>query len=189
MTGKTSGAKKLPYLPVVLTFRVEPRQPQELSNIMGEAICYKVVQRVLSSWELAVQNYSSREEIGLQVLLYMFRTEPATKTVFGFTPKQNVEENPMLKMGAMIHGTRIYSMLDQALSLVGPDMETLVEFLETLGERHSRVGVKKKYFTYLSDGFREVLATTLGDNYTSDDDAAWRELLNFLAANITRTMK
>jgi hemoglobin-like flavoprotein len=155
---------------------------------MDVAICYKVVQRVLTSWELASQNYSSREEIGLQVLLCMFRTEPETKTVFGFTPKQNVEGNPMLKMGAMIHGTRIYSMLDQALSLVGPDMETLVEFLETLGERHSRLGVKRKYFTYLSDGVREVLATTLGDKYTSDDDAAWKELLEFLAVTITKNM-
>jgi hemoglobin-like flavoprotein len=156
---------------------------------MGEAINFKVVQRVLTSWELASQTYSSREEIGMQVLLSMFRTKPETKQVFGFTPKQNVEENPMLKMGAMIHGTRIYSMLDQALSLVGPDMETLVEFLETLGERHSRLGVKKKYFTYLSDSVREVLSTVLGNKYSPDDDDAWKELLEFLSISITKNIE
>ena len=124
----------------------------------------------------------------MQVLLCMFRTKPETKTVFGFTPEQNVEGNPMLKMGAMIHGTRIYSMLQQALSMVGPDMDTLVEFLETLGERHSRVGVKKIYFTHLCDGVRETLAIILGDKYTSNDDAAWKEILEFLAATITKKM-
>ena len=155
---------------------------------MGEAISYKVVQRVLSNWELASQKYSSREEIGMQVLLTMFRTKPETKEVFGFTPKQNIEENPMLKMGAMIHGTSIYFMLDQTLSLVGPDMETLEEFLETLGEKHSRRKVKTKYFIYLCDSVREVLATILGDKYSLDDDAAWKELLELLAAKITKNM-
>ena len=78
---------------------------------MDTTICYKVVHSVLSSWELASQKYSSPEEIGMQVLLCMFRTKPETKTVFGFTLKQYVEGNPMLKMGAIIHGTRVYSML------------------------------------------------------------------------------
>ena len=156
---------------------------------MDTTICYKVVHSVLSSWELASQKYSSPEEIGMQVLLCMFRTKPETKTVFGFTPEQNVEGNPMLKMGAMIHGSRIYSMLNQALSMVGPDMETLVEFLETLGERHARVGVKKKYFTHLCDGVRETLATILEEKYTSDDDAAWKEVLEFLAGSITKKME
>ena len=156
---------------------------------MDTTICYKVVHSVLSSWELASQKYSSPEEIGMQVLLCMFRTKPETKTVFGFTPEQNVEENPMLKMGAIIHGTRVYSMLNQALSMVGPDMETLVEFLETLGERHARVGVKKKYFTHLCDGVRETLATILEEKYTSDDDAAWKEVLEFLAGSITKKME
>ena len=153
------------------------------------SITYKAFQRVLTSWELASQKYSSREEIGMQVLLCMFRTEPETKTVFGFTAKQDVEGNPMLKMGAMIHGTRIYSMLDQAFSLVGPDLDTLVEFLETLGAKHSRLGVKCKYFTYMCDSVREVLATLLDDKYTVNDDAAWKEVLEFLAAIITKNMK
>ena len=156
---------------------------------MDEVISYKVVQRVLTSWELASQKYSSPEEIGMQVLFCMFRTKAETKLVFGFTAKQNVEENPMLKMGAMIHGTRIYSMLNQALNLVGPDMETLTEFLETLGERHSRLGVKKKYFTYLCDGVREVLATILGDKYSPDDDDAWKKILEFLSASITKNFE
>ena len=155
---------------------------------MDTTICYKVVHSVLSSWELASQKYSSPEEIGMQILLCMFRTKPETKTVFGFTLKQYVEGNPMLKMGAIIHGTRVYSMLNQALSMVGPDMETLVEFLETLGERHASVGVKKKYFTHLCDGVRETLATILEDKYTSDDDAAWKEVLEFLAGSITKNM-
>jgi hemoglobin-like flavoprotein len=155
---------------------------------MEEVISYKVVQRVISSWQLASQKFGSREQIGLDVLLYLFRTEPTAKSVFGFTEKQNVEGNTMLKMGAMVHGTRIYSMLDQVISLVGPDTEILVEFLETLGERHKRLGVRKKYFVVLCDGVRMVLATILGDAYSPDDDKAWKELLEFFAAHITKQL-
>ena len=154
----------------------------------NEYICFKVAQRVISSWEIARQQHSSREEIGLKVLLCLFRNKPETKEVFGFTQKQNVEGNPMLKHGAMIHGTQIYFMLDQVFSLVGPDMEAMVEFLDTLGEKHSRRGVKKKYFVYLCDSVREVLATILGDKYSLEDDAAWKELLDFLARTITKSM-
>jgi hemoglobin-like flavoprotein len=155
---------------------------------MEEVISYKVLQRILSSWELASQKYGSREQIGLDVLLYLFRIDPTAKSVFGFTEHQNVEGNTMLRMGAFVHGTRIYSMLDQMISFVGPDTEILLEFLETLGERHKRLGVRKEHFTVLADGVRTALANTLGDAYSPEYDSAWKEFLGTTIDCIVKNM-
>jgi hemoglobin-like flavoprotein len=152
-------------------------------------LSYKVVSRVLSSWELAIQKHGSREQMGMEILFHMFRHDPQTKVVFGFQPHQKIEENTMLRMGVVVHGVRIFSMLDQVLSLMGPDMETLVEFLETLGERHTNLGVKKEYFLMLSDAVRESLAEMLGDAFSPQDDTAWKDLLSMMTVNITKNMK
>jgi hemoglobin-like flavoprotein len=155
---------------------------------MDQNISYKVVSRVLNSWELASQKYGSREEIGIEILLNVFRSEPETKTLFGFQAHQNIEDNPMLRMGVMVHGVRIFSMIDQVLSIMGPDMDSLIEFLDTLGERHTRHGVKKAYFVLLSDAVRASLSSILGDAFGPDDDMAWKELLQMLSTNITKNM-
>jgi hemoglobin-like flavoprotein len=152
-------------------------------------ISYKLISRVLSSWELAIQKHGSREHLGMEILFHMFRQEPQIKTVFGFQPHQNLETNSMLRMGVVVHGVRIFEMLDQVLSLVGPDVETLVEFLETLGERHTNLGVKKEYFLMLSDAVRASLAEMLGDAFGPQDDTAWKELLFMMSKHITKNMK
>jgi hemoglobin-like flavoprotein len=127
--------------------------------------------------------------MGMEILFHMFRHDAQTKTVFGFQPHQNLETNSMLRMGVVVHGVRIFAMLDQVLSLVGPDMETTVEFLETLGERHTNLGVKKEYFLMLSDAVRASLAEMLGDAFGPQDDTAWKELLFMMATHITKNMK
>ena len=113
---------------------------------MVDAISYKHVSRVLSTWELANQKYGSREELGLEILFHVFKADPESKTVFGFKPNQNIADNPLLRMGVFVHGTRIVGMIDQVLGLLGPDSDSLIEFLATLGERHTRHHVKKSYF-------------------------------------------
>ena len=92
---------------------------------MVDSISYKNVSRVFNTWELANQKYGSREELGNNILFHMFRADPESKTVFGFKATQNVEDNPLLRMGVLVHGTRIFSMIDEVLGLLGPDCEAL----------------------------------------------------------------
>ena len=156
---------------------------------MVDSISYKNVSRVLNTWELANQKYGSREELGNNILFHMFRADPESKTVFGFKATQNVEDNPLLRMGVLVHGTRIFSMIDEVLGLLGPDCEALSEFLETLGERHARHKVKKSYFFLMSDAVRESLSNIIGDEFSTEDDKAWRVVLEAISNDIVKGMK
>ena len=156
---------------------------------MVDAISYKHVSRVLSTWELANQKYGSREELGLEILLHVFHADPESKTVFGFKPNQNIADNPLLRMGVFVHGTRIVGMIDQVLGLLGPDSDSLIEFLATLGERHTRHHVKKSYFILMSDAIRASLSNIIGDGFTPDDDTAWKQVLDAMCDDITKNMK
>ncbi len=156
---------------------------------MVKNIGYRSIARVLESWELARQKYGSVEELGTEILFHLFRAEPESKTVFGFKPNQAIENHPLLRMGVLVHGTRIVDMLDGVLMLLGPDTELLEEILSQQGKRHERHGVKKEYFSLLGDAVRGAISEILGDKFTDEHDAAWRELFVELSAEIMKSME
>lgn len=94
----------------------------------------------------------------------------------------------MLRMGVLIHGAHIVKMMDIVLSLLGPDVEMLEEILGQLGQRHQMRGVKKEYFPLLGDAIRETLSLMIGDKYTDEDDAAWKEVYDALSAEIVKAI-
>jgi hemoglobin-like flavoprotein len=156
---------------------------------MVHDISYQSVSQVLESWELARQKYGTEEELGRKILLNLFRADPAIKEVFGFQRKQDIESNPMLLMGVMVHGTRMVAMLDSVLALLGPDTELLEEVLGSLGKRHRRYGVKKEYFALMGAAIRDAIADIFGDLYSDADDKAWKEVFDAMSAEIVRAME
>jgi ribosomal 50S subunit-associated protein YjgA (DUF615 family) len=111
--------------------------------------------------------------------------------VFGFKSDDDVfnENHRVLReAGLLVHGARIVDMLDGALALLGPDEDLLEEILGQLGKRHQSRGVKKEYFPLLGKAIRESLASTMGDYYTDDHDAAWEEVFGEISALIVKSM-
>lgn len=155
---------------------------------MVNDISYKTISRVLKSWELARQRFGSEEKVGTEILLRLFRAEPEAKEVFGFKLTQDIENHPMLRMGVLVHGAHVVKMLDGVLSLLGPDVEMLEEILSQLGRRHLMHGVKKEYFPLLGNAIREAISLIIGDNYTDEDDLAWKEVFNELSTEIVKAM-
>lgn len=147
-------------------------------------LSYPSISKVIESWELARQKYGSEEEVGTQILLNLFRAEPAAKTVFGFKPNQDVENHPLLRMGVLVHGARIVEMLDGVLMLLGPDTELLEDMLGQLGQLQQIHRVKKEYFCLLGNAVRATLSAIMEDSYTDDIDAAWEDVVGALAAEI-----
>ena len=123
-----------------------------------------------------------------KILFSLFRAAPEAKAVFGFQPSQDVENHPMLRMGVLVHGARIVTMLDVVLSLLGPDIESFEEVLAQVGQRHVRMGVKKEHFCLLGDSIREVIASIIGDEFTDEDDEAWKEVFVLVTGTILMSM-
>jgi hemoglobin-like flavoprotein len=157
---------------------------------MVDHIEYHAISSVIACWEHANQKYSSREEIGNAILLHLFEVEPETKLIFGFQPSQNnIETNPMLRMGLMVHGIRIVHMIDQVLTWLGPDCDVVADILRDLGQRHSRYGVKKEHFALMGVAIRGALSKILDEKqYTKEVDMAWKEIFDKFSMAIVQSM-
>jgi neuroglobin len=151
-------------------------------------LSFTSIATVMDSWELARQKHACAEEIGSEILFCLFRLEPNTKCVFGFTANQAIETNPLLRMGVLVHATRIVAMLDSILSLLGPDLDMVQEVLGGLGERHKRHGVQKEFFVLLVDALCLALHDILGEAWTDATRQAWREVFGDMAAVIAESM-
>lgn len=149
---------------------------------------YGSIASVIDSWERARQKYGCDEEVGTEIVLNMFRIDPQTKVVFGFRADQNIEANPLLRMGVLVHAARIMHMLDCVISLLGPDTDTLDEVLNQVGERHKKQGVKKEHFAVLIQAICTSLKDIIGDEWSKDNQTAWEDILGDMAEVITASM-
>ena len=175
---------------VLVTVTNHPQLTISLYNKskMVKDMSYHQISTVLETWELARQQLGCEEQLATETLLNLFDLEPATKTVFGFRPEQNVKANPMFMMGALTHGKLLISMIDSVLSLLGPDTEMLDELLSHLGERHLRLGVKVEYFPILEKAISKALGNILGKKWTKDRSEAWFEVFKELSNEIAKGM-
>lgn len=79
-------------------------------------------------------------------------------------------------------------MFDAALSMLGPDTETLFEILTELGKRHIKYGVKPHYFPFMGKAVVYALSETLGDAWTLEIQDAWVEVYDELSGAIMRSI-
>ena len=143
---------------------------------------------VIETWELARQRHTCEEDLANNTLFRLLDLEPRIKTVFGFRPEQDVKNNPMLRMGILVHGKAMIAMIDSVLSLLGPDIEVLEDLLSQLGVRHTRLGVEKEYFPLLGQALFSVLKDALGEKYTKEVEHAWNTVYASLSDEIIKGM-
>jgi hemoglobin-like flavoprotein len=169
-------------------FSVSKSETQSTFAAMVKLMSYGAIASVIDSWERARQKYGCDEEIGTEIVLNLFRLEPQTKLIFGFRPDQNIEANPLLRMGVLVHAARMVAMIESVISLLGPDTDTLDEVLSQVGERHKKQGVKKEHFALFIKAVCQALADINGDGWTKDIQQAWEDILGDMADCITATM-
>jgi hypothetical protein len=163
---------------------------QQVIYKMLQQVKYQRFSLVLESWEAAKQRHSCAEEIGLAILLELFHTDESAQSVFGFQAKnlQQIESNPLLRMGLLVHGNSLVKMFDGVLGLLGPDLDCAEEMLQQCAKRHVKFGVKPKHFGSLNVAVRQSLKRLMGLAYTTEMDEAWNEVLTETSKTIIRAM-
>jgi len=101
----------------------------------------------------------------------MIESDPSVKEIFG-VPDNNYETTIKFKN----HGKVLYNMMDTAVDLLGPELETLKEDLIEQGEKHARFGVDPASLNVMVNSVEAVLEEVLGDQFTEHDRKAWREV-------------
>jgi hemoglobin-like flavoprotein len=155
---------------------------------MLEEMSYSSISKVLESWELSRQKFGCPEEVGTTILFNLFDQAPETKIIFGFRKDDDVEGNPMLRMGLLVHGLRMIEMLDGVLNLLGPDTEILEEVLSGMGKRHEKLGVRKEHMESFGIAVRDALAEIMDDEWTDSMEDAWIEVLECLTEILIKDM-
>ena len=111
----------------------------------------------------------------------MFELQPECIVMFGF-PADTKHDDPALSENPVFikKGAVFISMLDIALSLLGPDLEPLEEQLFELGKRHVAHQCQPHHWPMVGVALFHALDTLLGDKFTTEVQEGWTVLYNFL---------
>jgi hemoglobin-like flavoprotein len=72
---------------------------------------------------------------------------------------------------------------------LGPDFDELEAVMSDLGEKHRKLGVLPEFFPLFCNAMLEVLADSMGKDWTHELEIAWEEVLGGLSTVIVRSMK
>ena len=117
----------------------------------------------------------------------LFEIEPEARKVFGMHGSTS-GSGAIANIALLIHGQRIISMLDDVFSFIGPDLESLREFVSGLGARHQKYGVKPEYLSSFGRAFRMEMCLMLGSSWNARIERAWNDLFEAFSSEITRSL-
>lgn len=127
----------------------------------------------------------------LLIVARLFTECPEALPLFGFSPSVKVDDIKDSKR-LLVHASFIIEMIEKALSMLGSNDKELEKFMEDLGRRHILYEVKPEYMIFMQSSILHMLKTQLEENKTplsSDDEAAWLNVLSSLVANMTRVQR
>jgi Globin len=150
---------------------------------------FQCIDIVLSTWEIARQQQSSEEELGMEFLLNLFAIDPETKQRFGFRPGDEISKNPLLRMGLLVHAARVIETFNDVISMIGPDLDDLEQLLIDMANTSVKTGVDTPVFDTAAIAARQTLSKCFGSKWNTKFDEAWIEFLQNLSAAIIQQMK
>ena len=131
---------------------------------MVQELSFSAIHLVTTAWEKVRQKHPN---VGEQVLIRLFDLDPAVKRLFA--------DNGM---GTKIHGKRIAEFIEVANILLGPDVDTLSDFLSSMGARHLGRGVTKEHFVHLGQALCNVMKDHLAVEWNLEIEQACQAIFS-----------
>ena len=143
---------------------------------------FETVSEVTDSWDKLKRIPTYEEVFGVQLYERMFEIAPdAWGGIFQWTKEDFENKDPK----AMKFVVNFVKMLDQAVHLLGPDMEIVQEQLFELGKSHTRYGVTPKHFELMGKALVETLQKVVGRrSFTDKTNNAWKEMYAFMSSTM-----
>lgn len=133
---------------------------------MIDELDYETASVVIESWEAlrSMENYAQRTGRGL--LIRFFAEQPAAKAVFGFdnAPKKWRNNDSVYDSEEFLDVAKnLMDIVEQAVDMLGPDLQVLAEVLIELGEKyHREYGMEYEYYGVLGKALIDQLEEMLG---------------------------
>ena len=87
-------------------------------------------------------------------------------------------------MAILVHSKRILSIMDNAISLIGPDHELLTDLLRSTGKRHAQAGVKVQYIPFMGKAVIRALSEFMGDEWSDKLENSWEVVMDELCEDV-----
>jgi nitric oxide dioxygenase len=82
------------------------------------------------------------------------------------------------------HARGVVKMLDNALSMLGPDLDPLQEVLRRLGARHVEYGVLPEHYPIVGEALLYTLETALGDKWNDKVKSGWAGIFDIVSSSM-----
>ncbi|CAB9512644.1 Globin [Seminavis robusta] len=153
-------------------------------NSLFDATSYfETVSEVSESWDLVKNTPNHSEILGTHLFRRMYETAPndVIWKAYSFS-REDVEEK---SEKFLVFAKRFTRMLDVAVSMLGPDLDTLQEAMYDLGAMHERYEVMPHHYDLMGEALVYALEHVLEPHhYTPATKKAWKELYAFMAENM-----
>ncbi len=87
------------------------------------------------------------------------------------------------------HVTGLISTVDTAVSLLGPDLDPLLEILHDLGKKHVKYGALPAHFDVVGRALIDALDKVLGEKFTSEVKTAWAWIYDIMSSSMIAGME
>jgi hypothetical protein len=158
------------------------------SYAMIEELSYETASTVIESWESLRRMENYAETTGRGLFIRFFREEPGAKAVFGFNKSGDDGDGDSVydSQQFLAVGKNFIEIVDQAVDMLGPDLEVLVKVLIDLGEKyHNEYGMRPEYYSVLGRSLIDQLEEMLGpDVFSVHTKSCWLQVYGALAADM-----
>jgi nitric oxide dioxygenase len=120
----------------------------------------------------------------------LFKRCPETKVLFGFSQDIEPDSPELLKSKNFVrHSAYLIQMIDTAVNLLGPDIETLTEIMYDLGVKHIRFGVEPYMFPIMGECLIEAIEDSLDESLKPEVRGAWKSTFDALSNDMIESQK
>jgi len=172
-----------------------------------EELSYDTVSTVIESWELMRRrNKDYAETMGCGLLIKFFQERPGAKAILGFEIdridqydsdseesnhiEEEEEEDSLYKSEKFIEGGKNFvQFVDQAVDMLGPDLETLTQLFVDLGDKHhlTQYNLPSKFYPVLGRALLGQLEDMLGPKtFTIQTRSAWLQVFQAISLDLTQ---
>jgi hemoglobin-like flavoprotein len=149
---------------------------------------FSSVETVISSWEIARQQASCGEDIGVAFLSRLFATNPETKHIFGFKAEHDVLNNPRLQIGVLVHAKIATGMLNDLIMNIGFDFHDIEWMLIELADYLTERNIDANCVLQAVEAAKETLKESFGKKWTKQYEDSWSDFLSKIATMIVHLM-
>jgi Flp pilus assembly pilin Flp len=148
------------------------------------SISFDAVDAVDKSWNI-IRQIPNYEQVAGEILFRkVFELAPGALGMYQFgSDFANGSEEDLYKHPIFInHAKGVVTMLDVAISLLGPDLDPVTVALKDLGARHVEYGVLPAHYEVVGQALLYTLETALGEHWTAPVQTGWVGVYHFVSS-------